>query len=247
MFDVTKRLKEHVWCIVIIAAIILLALITLSFSKDANLVSHLSLTGAVVSIVLAVIVIVYMYFQDNRSLQNITEMRNLVLQASEVMAEKADTVSQEAQSIGDVVKQLIEITAVKGEEEVEPQDIQLQPEITRITSHILIILYCLGKTYDCSKKIPSSLLTEALFPESDDTRGQLGYVLGVITYLQCLWGHKNIEWHEENNKIVYKANKIPKGLSGDVLKEINRRIAKDVSKEKLEGARERIDAYFEAA
>lgn len=95
-------MKRHIWCVITITAILLLWLFTLSFGKDVNLVSHLSLTSAVVSIVLAVIVIVYMYFQDQRSSQNITEMRNLVDQASRAMTDKADLMADRTR-IGDTI------------------------------------------------------------------------------------------------------------------------------------------------
>jgi len=92
-------LKRHIWCVITITAIILLAFITLSFGKDVNLVSHLSLTSAVVSIVLAVVVIVYMYFQDQRSSQNITEMRKLIDEGYHTMTDKADLMVGQTQSL----------------------------------------------------------------------------------------------------------------------------------------------------
>ena len=82
MDELMEILKRHVLCIIIIAANLLLTVIILAFGTDVSLVSHLSLASAVVSIVLAIIVIVYMYFQDHRSSQNITEMKSLIDQAS---------------------------------------------------------------------------------------------------------------------------------------------------------------------
>ena len=95
----STKLKEHVWCVMAFAALLLLAVITYWLGGKGNeIVSYVGFASAVTSIVLAIIVIVYTFYQTNRSEQNISEMRRLISEGQEIMVEKAGTLTEEAKA-----------------------------------------------------------------------------------------------------------------------------------------------------
>lgn len=250
MWDVTKRLKEHVWCVIIFAAFVILVAASIFFGGKGNeIVSYVSFAAAICSIILAVIAIFISIVQHSSSQQNRGEIRNLVEQASKVMGEKADKVSQRAQSIEDVVKQLMETTTAENGEKVEPQDTQPQPEISRFHSYILLTLYSFGQSYDKSKGISMSVFSEIVVPDTAVLTGA-GFLLGIMVYIQGLWGEESWEYHGEKEDMMIKFNIVPEGLTKNVRQEIGRRIPMpgfSKRKEYLERGLRKIDAYFEAA
>ncbi len=217
--------------------------------KGNEIVSYVSFAAAICSIILAVIAIFISIVQHSSSQQNRGEIRNLVEQASKVMGEKADKVSERAQSIEDVAKQLMEKTAAESKEKVEPQDIQLQPDTSRIHRDVLLILYGVGKSYDKSKGISMSVFPKIVLADAPE-EGSFGFIMGVVAYIGGLWGQGFWEPYVEKGEPMLKVKIAPEGLTDKIQQEIVRRIASQESperKEYLEKGLNEIDAYFEAA
>lgn len=257
MNRLTEILKRHIWCVMTIAAIILLAITALSFSKDDNLVSHLSLTSAVVSIVLAVIVIVYMYFQDNRSSQNIIEMRNLVDQASRLMVEKAGTMADQAISMEESFRELIETSSKVSGPAMPLKDKTFHFDASEARVPLLLVLYYLIKFHELNKPI-HLLSTGAIIlkPKVDaedaseikELKTHMSYYsAGVFACLKCFWGSECIP---KDGPLV-EIKEVPKDFQQNILAIINAQIESaepdNIYRTWLEIGMKKIDALVEAA
>jgi len=216
-------LKRHIWCVITIAAIILLAIITLSFGKDVNLVSHLSLTGAVVSIVLAVIVIVYMYFQEQRSSQNITEMRRLIDEGYRTMTDKAGLMVDKAQSIEQQMSGLMQSPSPDSKPTTPPLEIKesLQLDVSVYSRAGLLILYSLARSYELRKPMSSEEISGLLYEENKAWAIQVQmHSFGIIQSFKAFLGHEYIESADEKIRV----KNLPDGFAESVIAELDKRI-----------------------
>lgn len=251
MNRLAEILKRHIWCVITIAAIILLALITLSFGEDVNLVSHLSLTSAVVSIVLAVIVIVYMYFQDQRSSQNITEMRKLIDEGYRTMTDKASLMVDKAQSI--------EQTMMGGITQLSPADSQPIPQPLEIQEPLqfdvsvykdlgILILYALVKSHELGKPMSLWKISNLIFKENKPLAKQLFYYsYGAIQSLRAFLGRDDLILSYEQQEL----KKLPDGFKESIITRLDNILENHKGKEEnkeyafLEDSRDLIDNYFD--
>jgi len=221
MKKLAEILKRHIWCVMIIAVILFLWLFTLSFSKDVNLVSHLSLTSAVVSIVLAVIVIVYMYFQDQRSSENITEMRRLIDEGYQTMTDKASLVAEKAQLIDQRMAGLIQSPPTDSKPTTPPLETgePLQFNASALSIAGLLVLHSVTKSYETRKpmswKVVSSLIEES---ETSEVSYRY-YGFGLFQCLKAFLGQGDIVWSLEQQEI----KKLPDGFKKVIGDEINTR------------------------
>ena len=246
MNTLAEILKRHIWCVITIAAIILLAIITLSFSKDVNLVSHLSLTSAVVSIVLAVIVIVYMYFQDQRSSQNITEMRKLIDEGHRTMTNKASLMVDKAQSMEQIM--MAGIIQPPADSDVTSTPLVLQEgkalDISLYSNIGLLALYSLVKSYEFRKPIS---ITEILNSAVDNDTQMSLFSFGVIHSLRAFWGKDYITISANKQEL----KKLPDGFKESITAHINKRLKKykdegiDEDYAELKDAWDSINNYFD--
>lgn len=246
MNRLAEILKQHIWCVITIAAIILLALITLSFGKDVNLVSHLSLTSAVVSIVLAVIVIVYMYFQGQRSSQNITEMRKLIDEGHRTMTNKASLMVDKAQSMEQIM--MAGIIQPPADSDATSTPLVLQEgkalDISAYSNIGLLTLYSLVKSYEFRKPIS---IDEILKSAVDNYIQMSLFSIGVIHSLRAFWGKDYITVSSKQQEL----KKLPDGFKESVTSHINKRLKKskdggrDEDYAELKDAWDSINNYFD--
>ena len=239
-------LKRHIWCVITIAAIILLALITLSFGKEVNLVSHLSLTSAVVSIVLAVIVIVYMYFQDQRSSQNIIEMRKLIDEGHRTMTAKASLMVDKAQSIEKIM--MGGIIRSPADTDTTSTALVLQEgatlDISVYSNMALLTLYSLIKSYEFRKPISIMDILESAVHNHEDMSL---FSLGIIISLRAFWGKDYVTLSAKQQEL----KKLPDGFKESVIAEINKTLkyykdkGKDEDYAELKDAWDSINNYFD--
>ena len=248
MNRLAEILKRHIWCVITIAAIILLALITLSFGKDVNLVSHLSLTGAVVSIVLAVIVIVYMYFQEQRSSQNITEMRRLIDEGYRTMTDKADLMVGRTQSLEQMMAGLTQPPADSDTTTslLETQE-TLRFDVSVYGYWGLMVLYSLEKSHELDKLMSIKSISELLEGNTVWATSLRHYSFGIILSFRAFLGEDCIAFSLEQQKV----KKLPGSFKGSITAQIDKRIKKskdegrDEDSTKFEKGRYLIDNYFD--
>lgn len=223
MNRLAEILKRHIWCVIIIAAIILLALITLSFGKDVNLVSHLSLTSAVVSVVLAVIVIVYMYFEGQRSSQNITEMRKLIDEGHRTMTDKASLMVDKAQSIEQNLARLMQPPPPDSKPTTPPLKIQklLKLDVSVYSCAGLLLLYSLAKSYELRKPMSWAVISQLIYEENISWALQVQmHGFGIIQSFQAFLSHECLTSFNEQVNV----KKLPDGFAESVIAELDKRI-----------------------
>jgi len=254
MKRLTEILKRHVWCVIIIAAIILLSLITLSFCEDVNLVSHLSLGSAIVSIVLAIIVIVYMYFQDQRSSQNITEMRSLIDQGTRMMTEKADIMVDRAETIGRQLG-IMKDTPTDGKTITPPLEIKepWQLDISVYGFWGLLALYSLAKSNESGKPMSWEKMA-SLFSDNSkinidihEFSAVVNCGFGIIQTFGAFLGREAATWSYDQQE----AKKLPDGLKESVTDQIEKELKRFKNEGNarvcvvIETSRDVIDEYFD--
>lgn len=244
MNNLTEFLKQHIWCVITIAAIMLLAIITLSFGKDVNLVSHLSLTSAVVSVILAIIVIVYMYFQDQRSSQYVTDMRRLVDQASRAMTDKADLMVDQARSLEQMMSGVSRSPAYSDTTStplVLPEGGTF--DVSLFSNIALITLYSLVKSHELRKTVLIDDVIEVAVYKSTDLSS---FAHGLIQSLQAFLGVDYVGGTYNRPEV----KKLPDGLKEAVTANIEERLKRyrddsdDKSLAMLKDVRDQIDDYF---
>ena len=250
MDKLVEILKRHVWCIIILAAILLLSVTVLSFGADVSLVSHFSFASAIVSIVLAIIVIVYMYFQDHRSSQNITEMKSLIDQASRAMTDKAGLMVDKAQSMEQIMKEgMIQPLSSDSEPTTPPLEINetLRFNFSAYGYMGILVLYSLVKSYE-SKKTMSWHDISKLFEKTGLIVSAIQYYgFGVIQSFKTFLGQNDSVLFTEHQEV----KKIPEGFEESVRAEINERLDRckaegnDKGYDDLKGAQKIIDNYFD--
>lgn len=238
MNNVAESLKQHIWCVIIIAAILLLAIITLSFSDDVSLVSHLSLTSAVISIILAVIVIVYMYFQDHRSSQNITEMRQLIDEGYRTMTDKACLMADTAESM----QSFLQTPAPDSATATPPLEIEapFQFDISVYNSAGIVVLYAIAKCYESELSMSWDAISEAIYPEAKTMQLQCAYYgFGVISSLSAFLGRDALIWSHQKQEV----KTLPDGFKDSIIAEAEKYSGKK-SGIFLKRSVITIDAYF---
>ncbi len=246
MNTLAEILKRHIWCVITIAAILLLAIITLSFGKDVNLVSHLGLTSAVVSIVLAVIVIVYMYYQDQRSSQNITEMRKLIDEGHRTMTDKARLMVDKAQAIERIM--MGETAQPPTDSDTTSTPLILQEggtlDISLYSNLGLLTLYCLVKSYELRKPIVIDKILK--FTQIYNDFAFSMFCLAIIHGLRAFLGKDYVTISAKQQEL----KKLPDGFKESVIAQIDKRLkiykdkGKDEDYAELKNAWDLIDIYF---
>ena len=248
----TEILARYVWCVIIIAAILLLSLITLSFGEDVDLVSHLSLAGAVVSIVLAVIVIIYMYFQDYRTSQNITEMRKLIDEGNRIMTDKARVMVDKTESIEQMVAGMAQPTAADSQPVTQPLEIKepLQFDVSAYSDGGIIILYALVKSHELGRPMSLRKIANLIWKDLPDTGKNLMllYGMGIMQSLQAFLGKDSISITFEKGEIKM----LPAGFKESIVTQFDNLLENYKAKERdeaytfLKDSREAIDDYFDS-
>lgn len=248
MNKLAEILKRHIWCVIIIAVIMLLSLITLSFGEDVDLVSHLSLASAIVSIVLAVIVIIYTFFQNQRSSQNIAEMKNLIDEGYRTMTDKADLMVNQTQSLEQMMTGITQPPA-DGKQISTP--LVLQGGGTLDVSVYgywgLLTLYSLAKSHELEKPMSMKSISRLTEEEKDASLRFWCYGTGAIQSIQAFLGEDNLIYSHEQQEV----KKLPDGFKKSVTAQIDSRLekykdeGKDENYTELKNHLSIIDNYFD--
>ena len=251
--------KKDLYWTVAVAAIILLAIVTFWLGGKGNeIVSYMSFASAIVAIILALVAIFYSIVQNVNSQQNIGEMRTLVSEASRIMTEKASTLSEQAISMEDSVKQLIPLLepSVKVSETATP----LQKETFRFdasdsSNYFLLALYYLAKCHELKKRMElwsfSTVVKTTKSAEQYSVNKAMYqmYLAGTLLSLRCFWGPKSIVMSGYNGGIIAEIKELPSGFQKNILEVIDNRIRvtdEPSAKEWLSTCMKRIDALVAA-
>ncbi len=226
----STKLKEHVWCVMAFAALLLLAVITYWLGGKGNeIVSYVGFASAVVSIILAVIVIVYTFYQTNRSEQNISEMRRLIDEGYHTMTDKADLIVKQTESLEQA---MAGITQPPTDSDTISAPLTLIKEagtldLAAYSKGGLLVLYSLAKSYELRKPISWKAISAELFKGKEgQTKVTCYYGFGVIQSFRAFLGRDDLIWSAEQQEL----KRLPDGFKEDVIAEIDLRFKKDKDK-----------------
>lgn len=90
---------NHVWCIIAFLSLLLLITFTLWLSKDSNALSHFSLASSLLSIALAVVIVLYTFYQSNN-------MGNLISSIPKEMEKAAYIIKEQTKALMDKMDKL---------------------------------------------------------------------------------------------------------------------------------------------
>jgi hypothetical protein len=96
MTKITEVLGKHVWCIIINASIIIMAILIYGILIEAGASEIFGTISSVVSIVLGVVVIIYTFYQNFLATQSIERVKDLVSEAPRLIAERTAALHETA-------------------------------------------------------------------------------------------------------------------------------------------------------
>lgn len=239
--------KLHFWWAVALGCVILLALVTFWVGGKGNeIVSHISFAGAVASIVLAIVAIIYTFVQSIYSQQNTGEMRRLIWEASRIMTDKAGVLAEKADSMDQ--RSLLMIRMLQ----TVPQHATGRPALPGHTFRMntsdcsligLLLLYYLAMCYEHRREASKDDLTKAVFGEilSSYYKFLDPFFDGVLDGLSCFFEPGTIKSKEGTAKF----KSLPEGFVQYVSDEVHKRIEDDncdpVAKARFAKAIKRVD------
>lgn len=248
-FDkLTVKMKSHVWCIIFFSALMIFWITAFSVSgKGDNIASWLS-------ILFAVVVIVYMLIQGHG-------MRNLVEEGHRLMAEKvgttAEKVAERVDSMNKTASALLSrleepATKISNVESLESD--KLRFNASNAKSHTLLTLYAAVQSSKFGKPILIDNLTNIINEAQKQGRldnptvalfftfGLRGILLGLECFLEP---HSIIPGRRTWS---YEVKNLPPEFEEHISKELTRRATEPpVTPEYtdyIESAKRNIDAYF---
>lgn len=265
------NMQLHLRYTIAIAAIALLAVVTFWLGGKGNeIVSYFSFASALVSIVLAVVVIFYTFYQAERSArnserseQNIGEMKGLISQTPAIIREGVGTITEKADVITEETKAMRQYVTemTKMSESPEPTSTPM-PELEgetfklnflEVSNYALLILYYTARAAERDGKLHLEVLSECFHPGEktssvrEKTRLNQFFALGLLNGISCFLNPGSLKKCPE----LIEVRVLPEGFKDRVLTNIKERIkAKDgdeIGKGKLKVILGAIDALFEAA
>lgn len=249
----TETLRRHVWCIILFAFLFIFWLTAFFYDgRGSDIASW-------ISIILAIFVFGYMFYQHIQSERNILEMRGLIHEGQQIIAEKAGAITEEAKVIREtglaILGRFQPLPEVAGESRpLEGQSFQL--DISRAGQIILIVLYCIGKSCEHHKRVSFTEIMARIYKE--DKLGSFDNVVDAIVafsiakVLECVFEPGSIIFHEfSEHKIQHiEAKNLPANFTKYVLDEIKKRIEEPSTEPKTKSfyqdAVKSIDDYLKS-
>jgi len=265
-------LRKHVVCITLFAFFAVVAIFVYWVGgKGSEIVSYLSLASAIVAIVLAAIVIVYMYYQDNRAQhymekvgENVIQMRGLISDVPRLMKDTAQTVEKATGSVREEVESLrnsflmretTQTPTQAGDEEQAAGTPQLPLNTAKCLWLPLLVFYTVVKAYQSKQSIRTDKVAEAVFEARREDSplmilaGQHS-VLGIILGLSCFLQPKSIEVTGKTEVKVYEVSikKLPPAFVEHIPTAVQQHIEDPnmtkEQRERLQAFKDKIDQYF---
>jgi len=185
----SETVKKHYICIIIGLIMIVIGILTGWLAGSQEALNYLGLSSSIISIILGVVVIVFTIFQSNRSEVNISNMRELIIQCSNIISEKSnifeDGLGVIQKDIGSIFESLTE-SKINSDKKSEIIDNYLS--LYRFNIVTFCASYLIYKGFQTQKFISTSdirLLCESSFGSS--SRFYLGWITGALTVFVCLF------------------------------------------------------------
>lgn len=237
----TSRLQKHVWCAIFFMGLLIFWLAAFIYDgKGSDWASWLS-------ILLAVIVVVYMFLQTHRSEQNLSEMRHLISEGQQLMTEKAGVLAEKAVSIEGSMA-LIHSLVQSPTQDIAPQEplkkTKFELNISGMSNYALLVMYSLVKAQNQKKPLPVRLL--AFIERSERQHERIfdiayGVAFGIARGFQCFL--EAVIWSEGWE---LKVKTLPAGVESHISSHITTQRESSLSAEAyFERNIKQIDAYFE--
>jgi len=250
----TVRLQQHVWCLLGLAALLIFWLVAFSLTgKGSDIASW-------VSILFAVVVIVYMLIQGH-------DMRNLVEEGHRLMAEKAgtmvDTAGEMAKKTDLMSELMVKLFKTPEVEHVQPGAVEpfetdkLRFNASNARDVTLLVLYAAAQASRLAKQLPlRNVLAHAadLGLEGEKDPKFLEEVInnlvhgarGTLLAIECFLEPDSLIYGDGTNMEI---KNLPPGFEQHISKELTMRVTEiPVSskyKHYIETNRQNIDACFE--
>lgn len=253
--------KLHFWWAVCLFGIMLLGVVTFWLGgKGKEIVSYIGFASALVSIVLAVIAIIFAFVYNIHSQQNLREMRSLVSEASRIITEKAGVLTEKAGSMEQSSLSIIRFLQTPDKISCPSPDLEGQTfrlNTSDCSNQGLMILYYLAQCCEHNREPTSDNLWLCLYGPVLSVNHRLleiysdGFVDGIICFLEPGSAVKR-EVTEEGvvMRLSSRVKRFPKGFKEYIRDAISRRIEEGGldkgAKAQWREAMARIDAYAES-
>jgi hypothetical protein len=253
--------RLHFLWAVCLAAVLLLAILTFWLGGKGNeIVSYMSFAGAIASIVLAVIAIVYSFVYNISSQQNIGEMRVLISEASRIMAEKASVLTRKANSMEQSslsIVRFLESPGRVGSPDPDLEGRKFRLNTSDCSNQGLMILYFLTQCCEHGRELSSTKLWLCLYGPVLSVNHRLleifadGFVDGISCFLEPGSTVRREVTHKgEVIRLPGEMKRFPKGFEEYIRDAIRKRIEEggfdERSKAQWREAIDRIDTYAES-
>lgn len=211
--------------------------------KGNEIVSYISFASALVSIVLAVLAILFAIVYNVNSQENMGAMRSLITQASFLITQKAEEIGIHSRTMAQAASYLVQQKPTDQPLSNIPFDFYAS-----YCSHTgLLAIYCLAKSHETSKTMSLLQIAQRLAPKDWNYFNDFLYGMGVLIGFACFLKPGSVELQME----YQRADTLPTGLKNFILTDINRRIKNPAtdnkSKDLLKNGVQMIDVYFESA
>jgi len=240
--------KIHFWWLVGFVVLLLVTVITFWLGgKGSEIASYIGFAGALVSIVLAVVAIIFAVIYNINSQQNIGEMRTLVTEVSRIIAEKANVLTDRAKSMELHLDKFLQVS--EQEHMVAPlKDEKFQLSVSNHPPAFVLTLYSIIKAYDIKKAVFVPDIAK-IFMGPKEWYNFYTYMMGVLQSFSSVWEPNQLVliWDKETKYFRFEVKNLPMGIEKYIGDDIERRIKDSKYKEYIETTKERIDAYFAAA
>lgn len=232
--------KIHFRWTIALGALLLIGVITFWIGGKGNeIVSYIGFASALISIILAVVAIFYSVVQNTSSQQNIGEMKSLVTQASVLITQKAEEISN--------YSKMIEKSAIYLSQQTpsaKPMEIPFDFYASSCSNFGILSIYSLAKSYEAGKPFSILQISEILATPDWPSFNHFLYSFGVLIGFTCFLKPGSVLLDLTEQKVSF----LPPGLKDYVLTDINRRI-KDTATEPmfqnfLRDGVQKIDALF---
>ncbi len=237
--------KERFVWLAVIAVILLIATATMGWvSKDNQIAAYVNFAGGCVSIALALVAIYYSITYGRDSQKSMQTAKDVLVQASSVMTEKAGLVEQSSQKVDEAATKLLQgrlgqPTAETGQQ----QEVSHLPmQIKQLSLLSVSMLYALVKANKNSKAIDLKQMAKHITSPTLGLSRQEFYSSGCAFFAVFSWFWNSKHWKGDN--VSFSIMELPDGFADVVYKEVE--ICKQHPKtgQQFQEMVSLIDAYF---
>lgn len=225
-------LQKHVVCVIICFLIILIFVMTISFvSKDRGIVDYVGFASSLVSIVMAILAIVYGWFLNSHSQRNLEKIKEITSRTSYDVQELKETKDEQNEL---------------NEEGHPIQAGEYSFDITRCHRLNLLLLYAYTKSNSTGKPFSIIELAKRIkhLPYTHGTWRAVSYFRGAWYIQACIWPKDKLCGNYKNIIVKNLEQEFVKAVEEDIKRRLN--LHKSVElKQLLEEGIIIVDKYFD--